>query len=186
MTDERIEAAALNLLQQHKLLALPINVREVAKVLEIRVLYEDLEEDISGFLVIKKGNATIVVNSRHHPNRQRFTIAHECGHFVLHAKKATREDRLFVDRKYPLYRQPNAPAVFARSESFAGDYEEERQANRFAASLLMPEPMVRGYLAQNKIDLSDETDSSRLAFAFGVSEQAMSIRLMNLGLAVPA
>ena len=30
------------------------------------------------------GGVTIVVNSLHHANRQRFTLAHELGHFELH------------------------------------------------------------------------------------------------------
>ncbi|HEY2868495.1 MAG TPA: ImmA/IrrE family metallo-endopeptidase, partial [Gaiellales bacterium] len=58
--------------------------------------------------------------------RRRFTVAHEVGHHLLHSDGA---------------------AVLCRPsdvETAQGDVRaREREANRFAAELLMPEPMVR-------------------------------------------
>src|SRR6266480_2924717 len=176
----------LDLLRRFKLLRVPIDVDTAAKMLGIRIVREDMEDDVSGLLVVRNGKAVIAVNSRHHLNRQRFTVAHEIGHYLLHHRIGKKEDQLFLDKKYALYRNPDNAEVYARSDGFSGDYRQEQQANQFAADLLMPEDLVRGYLTQNRLDLTDESDLYRLAVAFGVSEQAMSIRVLNLGLVKPA
>ena len=55
------------------------------------------------------------------------------------------------------------------------EIHEERQANRFAAALLMPEGPVRQMLCQ-------DVDTVRMAWRFGVSAEAMEIRLKELRL----
>jgi uncharacterized protein DUF955 len=89
--------------------------------------------------------------------RRRFTIAHEIGHHLLHSDGATVLCRpLDVDQ--------------------ADDAEraKERQANRFAAELLMPEPLVRARAE------TDGLDATALARTFNVSPIAMAYRLVNL------
>ena len=73
---------------------LPIDVKKIAERDGAQVLFDELEDDISGFLLKKDQKVFIVVNSNHHPNRQRFTIAHECGHRELHLD----ERDIFIDR----------------------------------------------------------------------------------------
>lgn len=87
--------------------------------------------------------------------RRRFTIAHELGHVVLG----------HVDEE-------NAPK---RDTTFTNVDSDERDANAFAASLLMPEKYVRKFYrsARNVQELAD---------AFGVSTAAMNFRLKNLGI----
>ena len=58
----------------------------------------------------------------------------------------------------------------------------ERQANQFAAALLMPKFLVEEELKSIHIDLGDEQGLKSLADRFAVSAQAMSLRLVNLGL----
>jgi Zn-dependent peptidase ImmA (M78 family) len=61
-------------------------------------------------------------------------------------------------------------------ETAQGDMRaREREANRFAAELLMPEPMVR--VAADR----DGPDPIALAPRFGVSDVAMGFRLVTLG-----
>ena len=55
-------------------------------------------------------------------------------------------------------------------------------ANQFAAAVLMPEPWIRQAAAKYNLDLGDDTSLLALAAQFGVSRQAMSYRLVNLGL----
>ena len=55
---------------------------------------------------------------------------------------------------------------------------EEREANQFASALLMPEPLIRRE-AQD-LYLGERTDIAYLARLFGVSDQAMAIRLQQL------
>lgn len=145
----------------------PVNVEAVAKGLGAKVVVEEMEGDVSGFLLLENNVATIAVNKRHHPNRQRFTIAHECGHLVLHKDQG---DRLWLDKAY-FYRDSN---------SSTGERLAEIQANLFAASLLMPEELVRSSLGGTR-SISD-TDVFKLALRFGVSEQAMTLRLAAVGI----
>lgn len=160
------------LLRELNELSVPVDVEAVARKLGASVVYGDLEEDMSGFLLREKGVVTIAVNRSHHPNRQRFTIAHECGHLHLHGDQG---DRLWVDKAYS--------TIFYRdSTSSTGDKLAEIQANQFAAGLLMPESLLNDHMTQ---DLSD-VDIFRLALRFQVSEQAMSLRLVSLGMLAAA
>ena len=54
---------------------IPIPVERIAKSLGAQVRYSPLDEELSGMVFIKDGIPIIGVNSLHHPNRQRFTIA---------------------------------------------------------------------------------------------------------------
>ncbi len=163
-----IEARAFDLLQQFKMTEPPVDVQLVASRLGIRVERADLDDDCSGVLVRNKTHAVIGVNWMHHVNRQRFTIAHEIGHFVLH------ERNTYIDKE--IYAQ------YRNHESATGTLKEERQANQFAAALLMPEEWVREWFGTKLIEPGDDQELCDLARAFGVSVTAMSFRLANLGL----
>jgi Zn-dependent peptidase ImmA (M78 family) len=160
------------LLRDFSLLSVPVDVEQVAQKLGAEVVYGDLEDDMSGFLLREKKVVKIAVNRRHPTNRQRFTIAHECGHLFLHADRG---DRLWVDKAYS--------TVFYRdASSSSGDKLAEIQANQFAAGLLMPEVLLKEHLPE---ELSD-VDIFRLALRFQVSEQAMTLRLVLLGVLASA
>lgn len=166
---QEIDASAADLLRKLGLFAAPVNVQAVAERLGANVVFDDLEDDVSGFLLKEKNVITIAINKAHHPNRQRFTIAHECGHLSLHA--ARQKDQLWVDKAYLFFRD---------TQSSSGDQLAEIQANQFAAGLLMPESLIRAHVA-DPAALSD-VDIFRLSVLFEVSEQAMTLRLVSLGL----
>jgi Zn-dependent peptidase ImmA (M78 family) len=161
-----IDSRTSELLRKHGLMKAPIDVEAVAERLGAQVVYDDLEDDVSGFLLREKGTSTIAINKQHHPNRQRFTLAHECGHLFLHAKEG---DRLWVDK-----------TLFFRDGSNTGDQFSEIQANQFAAGLLMPEQLLRENLSED--GPVNDFDVVRLALRFQVSERAMTVRLISLGL----
>jgi Zn-dependent peptidase ImmA (M78 family) len=167
-----IDQETTGLLRRLDLLSTPVDVERVAQKLGAEVVYGDLEDDISGFLLREKEIVKIAVNKLHHPNRQRFTIAHECGHLYLHADRG---DRLWVDKAY-------STIFYRNSKSSSGDKLAEIQANQFAAGLLMPEALLKEHLSQ---ELSD-VDIFRLALRFQVSEQAMTLRLVSLGMLASA
>jgi Zn-dependent peptidase ImmA (M78 family) len=100
---------------------------------------------------------TIHVNADDNPARQRFTIAHEIAHYVLHRDLIG--DGITDD---PLYR------------SSLGEWYE-RQANKMAADILMPPKLVRAMYRSGTVSLAP------LARAFEVSVDAMRIRLEELG-----
>jgi len=164
--------AAEKLIERLGVQAPPVDVESIASMLDLRVVTEDLGSDISGLLVSRDGTASIAVRRSDHPNRRRFTIAHEIGHFVLRHHLQGNE-LVHADRHQEvIYRSPRA------SE---GLDPIEVQANQFAASLLMPARLVRERVDSLPKSFS-ERDVKALANEFKVSEQAMTIRLTGLGL----
>lgn len=139
------------------LLRVPVNVVAIAEFLGLEIVEEPMADDLSGYLEVRSGSWVVGVNSLHHPNRKRFTIAHEIAHFVLHSgQKKSFHDQTFARRND----DPNPM---------------EREADRFAAELLMPEADVRQMIS------SGNTTLSGLAAEFGVSALAMKYRVQNLG-----
>ena len=151
----------------------PIDVSRIAEHANAQILYKDLEDSVSGFLLIKDGKKIIVINDTHHINRKRFTIAHELGHLILHAKDS--DEDLFMDKEQ----------VYNRNISSAtGMHPQEIEANQFAATLLMPEDLLRAALVEEGNFLEDYegvNDSlGVLAKKFSVSQQALSNRVSRL------
>ncbi len=148
----------------------PVDVEALAADFEIGLLRDhELGKDVSGKLVRDSrlggpSGYVIVVNGKDNRRRQRFTIAHEIGHYVLHRDligEGIVDDALYRGRKFN-----------ADHRDF--DMGLERQANRFAADLLLPASLVRERHRQMP-------SPARLAEEFDVSEQAMRIRLEELG-----
>jgi Zn-dependent peptidase ImmA (M78 family) len=162
------ERSAHALLKRLSIVAPPVDVAAVVRKLGIRLELADLGEDCSGMLVRGAAGSVIGVHYAHHPNRQRFTIAHEIGHFELH------EGGTYVDRGTTLRLRSN------RKNS--GSLSEEREANQFAATLLMPASWVRRALADHELDLGDDESMRSLCEQFGVSTQAMVYRITELGI----
>ena len=165
---ERAKKAASRVLKEHGVLQPPVDVLALAQGQDIRVVFQDLEDKVSGMLV-QTGQETVMgVNARHHENRQRFTIAHELAHATLHPHTPT----VYVD----------GMMVHFRGEAERGAEPIEIEANAFAAALLMPENFLRVDLSDQTFDMYDETAVRRLAQKYQVSVQALTIRLMELGL----
>ncbi|HLU91942.1 MAG TPA: ImmA/IrrE family metallo-endopeptidase [Pedomonas sp.] len=139
--------------------SLPVDVAACAQAVGLPIYAIDLPRGVSGMLVRhdpKAGDSGYVcyVDSSEPSVRQRFTAAHELGHFVLHR-------HLLGDTHKDNY--------LLRAEGFTG--RQETQANTFAADLLMPRDLIEQKLEEGL------TSVEALAKAFGVSKVAMSIRL---------
>lgn len=130
----------------------------ISRIDDLELRYEDMEDNISGKMNydFDVNKYVITINRNHHENRQRFTMAHELGHYALN--HGTKTDTLY--RNTSLDNEP-----------------DEVEANAFAAEILMPSAAIRD-LVFNKGVVTTEL----LAFKFWVSEQAMLYRLKNLGL----
>ena len=165
---ERFERCATKLLRDHGITAPAVDVEALARALGISVNYERLANDVSGVLLLENDIAKVAINESHHRNRQRFTLAHEIGHVLLHAKG----DRVFVDRRF-----------FRNEWSSKGELREEIEANAFAASLLMPLSLIKQYVETGG-GITD-IDVFRVATRFEVSEQAMTLRLVKLNYIEP-
>jgi Zn-dependent peptidase ImmA (M78 family) len=162
------ERAAEDLLHRYGA-GIPVNVHTLVQHCGLIVLPQELEDEVSGILVVQHGEGVIGVNQSHPKNRQRFSIAHELGHWCLHRGTSS----VFVD----------TTAVFLRDkESSEGVRRQEIEANRFAAALLMPEQRLREAVGITRLDPFDDLAFRRLAARFSVSVQALGIRLARLDL----
>lgn len=122
------------------------------------------EGRLSGLLTT--ADQTIWVDAREaqrSAERRRFTIAHEIGHWVLHAKQGE------VDGFQRFCRPVDMKADEGRGE------EIEREANRFAVELLMPEEILNTRAQECGFNLP------LLASEFEVSVPALKLRLTLLG-----
>jgi len=166
-----VRQLSTDLLVQHNIACAPVDVEKLAHELHLDVRKDRVEGDISGFLFRdhEKSTAIIGVNSRQHPNRQRFTIAHELGHFLLHTG-----DKVHVDRGFEVR--------LRNDESSKGTDIDEKEANLFAAELLMPMAFVEKDIADiQAVDLMEETTIKSLAKKYQVSTHAFAFRLAYLG-----
>jgi Zn-dependent peptidase ImmA (M78 family) len=150
-------------------LTLPIPVEEIVLSQNIQLVAYEFGEEISGVLIIDHDKATIGYNKNEHRVRNRFTIAHELGHFELH-----KQQDLFVDKGFKV--------MFRGAETEQWNKQQERDANQFAACLLMPEDLLRAEASKLDFDYTEEISIKTLAKIFDVSSVAMSIRLSALGL----
>jgi Zn-dependent peptidase ImmA (M78 family) len=168
-----IRHRAEKLLRDCRETSAPIRVERIAKALKLEVLQMELGPEIAGMLVSDGAASRICVRKADARVRRRFTIAHEIGHFYL-GHKFSGDQRVHVDRGHVIrFRSP---------KSSTGEDLMEVEANQFAASLLMPERLVREQVElQGGAPVSDIAVTS-LANDFDVSEQSMTIRLTVLGL----
>jgi Zn-dependent peptidase ImmA (M78 family) len=160
----KIDGMVELLLVQYRQDVPPVRIEKIVRGLGLEVRAGDLN-DVSGLLVRTGDTAIIGVNSTQARVRQRFTIAHELGHFLLHEGI-----QHHVDHTY---------RVNFRSEvSSSATSVDEIEANFFAASLLMPKKFLDAANAVEAIE--DDEKVSALAKQFDVSRHAMSLRLVNV------
>ena len=129
----------------------------------------DEDMDLAGFLFITPSVGLVFVNSADPVPRQRFSAAHELGHYLLHRGKM---------RGVAL---ADTPKNFTLTEKQSNVHELE--ANRFAVELLMPETICR--LRANEFKRAygvcpQSPLAHNLAAGFLVSREAMLYRLQEL------
>jgi hypothetical protein len=155
VTDERAHALRERYLAIFADAEFPVPVAGIAED-PLGLSVAEVELDVSGMLI--PSTRLIYVNATEPDPRRRFTIAHELGHWVCQCLEGRR-----------------AP-VFCRSTDVGVGEGRllEREANIFAAELLMPDVAVR-------LEFARDPGPTPLAAHFGVSKEAMHWRLFNLG-----
>lgn len=151
--------AAKQFLSKYKLKERKINLNTVARFLNIKIIQETLPKNISGVFFREGKHLFIYINDNHPEQRQRFSIAHEIGHYLVHSTSAFnfgREEQFFL----------RAKGIFS---------PDEVDANQFAAELLMNEELLTK-------DFYEDASLESLAKKYDVSMEAMNYRLINLGL----
>lgn len=163
----RIQQIAVELLRDYT--TIPTPIEQIIKELGIKLLPYNMEDGISGILLIEKNNITIGYDKKEPEHRKRFTMAHELGHYMLH-----RDGGLFVDKEFKMYR-PSSSKVPST------EYKEW-EANEFAANILMPASALKKEIDSLEIDYENDVWIKNLADKFKVSYSAMSIRISRLGI----
>lgn len=149
-----------NIIEAHQA-EIPVKVGSIATALGIEVKIATLDIGISGEIFpIHPGSSSFKIRINKHEvrQRQRFTLAHEISHFLLH--------RTMIGDGI-------SDNILFRSKL---SNELEIQANRLAADILMPIDAVRAWQEDNP-DFSKRDSVTPLATLFDVSEDAMAIRL---------
>lgn len=166
----KIREMVKTLLAKANVTEAPVPVWEIARTNGARIVPDSLDGDLSGFLYRDSFQVVIGVNTQHAHVRQNFTVAHELAHLLLHD-----QEKLHVDRAFP--------TVMLRNEASSRGIEDaEKEANLFAAELLMPETLLFQDLAgRSALDLHDDRYIPELAQKYGVSVQALMFRLQYLG-----
>lgn len=144
-----------------------INTIEIANMLGIKVyITKDIKQ--SSFIAFDSETDTynIYLNAKEGGTRQRFSIAHEIAHYLLHKDKIITFG--VVGRQCEASLTPN----------------EEKCADNLAGVILMPENCVKEYMAKYNISLDDKLDLKIIkdfAKEFEVSLIAGALRLRELG-----
>lgn len=150
-----------------------INIDEIIKSLDIKIIEESMENDCSGRIDIAKKE--MYINKNHSENRKRFTKAHELAHYLYEHNGA------------------NHRTQDVSSYTDVNDFENERVANAFAADILMPRMQVEAlyevFISNNKLDVQSPLNSSQkdelynfMSDKLYVSKSAISYRLLNMGI----
>ncbi|WFR72927.1 ImmA/IrrE family metallo-endopeptidase [Prescottella defluvii] len=143
----------------------PIDPVTIARDLGINVYSAKLDNSLSGMIVKASANdgAEIFLNSEHAPVRQRFTCAHELGHYFHNFTPDGERMETYLHRR--------------DARSACGTHSEEIYANQFAANLLMPSEVVKdlAVIHGNAVSIADSLQ---------VSLDAIGIRLNSLGIRV--
>jgi Zn-dependent peptidase ImmA (M78 family) len=164
------------LLEKYAISKPPVQVEDIARREGAIIARNHFEGSESGFTLRDGQRIIIGINTRTSRKRQRFTLAHELGHLLLHEGTP-----LIVDHNVRIDRRDEVSSI--------GTDSEEIEANAFGAALLMPHPFVIDHVEDfvsrtRKLGAGFSRDDlvSELAREFDVSTEAMGFRLINLGI----
>jgi Zn-dependent peptidase ImmA (M78 family) len=158
-TIKKAELEASLLLEKHNITEPYVDVFKIAHKEDFKLVYfspngnADLER-VSGFY--SKENGTIYINSKDIPARRSFTLAHELGHAILKHEN---------------------PGVLLRSTVNGNDSPIEKEANYFAANLLIPEEFLIRKIRKHNLSAND---IDILADLFAVSYSFMKYRMKTI------
>lgn len=161
---DKLESSVKETLSRH-LSEYPIKLGGIAQDLNVAVKVSSMNTGVSGSIRCEGGEYIIRVNRHEARERQRFTIAHELAHFLLH--------RAIIDSS------PNGITDNVLYRSGAPE-RIEYEANRLAADIVMPMHLVEMVLQEEFNGIVTDATIESLAARFQVSKAAMEIRLSTL------
>jgi Zn-dependent peptidase ImmA (M78 family) len=160
----RISPAHRSIVEQY-LSEYPVRLGSLAKALNVDIKVSSMPTGVSGQISQEGDRYVVRVNRNEARERQRFTIGHELSHFLLHRDVIDASPDGITDNV--LYRSGAPESI-------------EYEANRLAADLVMPLPLVEQKLRGEFAGIVTEATIESLADSFEVSKAAMEIRLSTL------
>lgn len=163
--NQELEEMTSEILLNNDMYKIPVNVIKIANANDIKVYEGNLDKKISGAIIYSasEDRFDILVNRDDAKVRQRFTIAHELGHYFLH-RELLKKDELHIDTI--LYRAEDKKDGEAK--------KREKEVDYFAGALLMNRTLLENIRNEHTIE--------ELAEIFNVSVSAMTVRLDILGI----
>lgn len=169
---EKIEIIATEIREMFGLKETPTQIANILNKVGFKIYSLEMDETLSGrigianeFKEILGSKKILQINSKDNRGHQRFTMAHELGHYIFDYDGHNR---------------------YANAYSLAEDDVNspgEIRVNRFAAALLMPKNIfIDKYSARKTLGLDEVSICKSLAEEFEVSETAVSKRIVELGL----
>lgn len=140
----------------------PIKLGQLARELGVSIKISSMRSGISGQIAREENGYVVRVNRNEARERQRFTIAHELAHFLLHRHIIDTSPNGITDNV--LYRSGEPDKI-------------EYEANRLAADIVMPISLIEEELRTRFGGSVTEATIESLAARFEVSKAAMEIRL---------
>lgn len=141
----------------------PVKLGNLARELGVGgIKISSMPTGVSGQIRNENGHYIIRVNRNETRERQRFTIAHELAHYLLHRHVIDGSPDGITDNV--LYRSGEPERI-------------EYEANRLAADLVMPMALIDKRLKEDFRGVVTEATIESLAASFEVSKAAMEIRL---------
>ena len=152
---------AQKILKDAKINMPPVDLKKILANLNINLLSYSFPNKVSAILLKEKNMLVVGVNSNQHQHRQRFSIAHEIGHYVLGHYKD-----IFVDF---------SEISEGRFDAFDIGHNkiQEQEANYFASELLMPSEMI-------KRDFEKIGNINEIINLYNVSKDALWVKLIKL------
>jgi Zn-dependent peptidase ImmA (M78 family) len=145
-------------------LSIPVPIERLCRSLDIEDIQDLNTEGFEGGLITDPERSRGVILARKsHPYRRRFTLGHELAHFLIPAHMPNTLGRFLCSRE-------DMRRLSAAENDRRGRMEVE--ANRFAALILMPPPLLRPRLKSRRDP--DVGHMAQLAADFKVSKQAMA------------
>ena len=151
------------------------NFESAVEKFGVQVKYAFMEgesQNVSGYLMAENNKPVIVLNAEENTRRQRFTLAHELGHLILHWQWLPGEQISLEDGIFEVSFRKNDIHSYTPEENL-----REEDANTFAGEFLIPVDEVKKFSEE----IVDKTKLAKeLSIRFNVSYPCASVRVANL------
>lgn len=152
LPSEEIRQSAQSILEKIEYKSGAVDLSKICSTLSIALQYSDqLVQDIEGNRILGSANfdqRSIIINHHENKHRERFTIAHEIGHFHLSHDNFLRSEAVLEE-----------DLLINKEEDHKIKYERlEFQANTFASELILPEEIFKMAIAvgRERLDIKDK------------------------------